>query len=159
MRLYFLRHGIAGSASEWEGSDDERPLTPEGRERMEREAETMAHLSLKLDAIITSPFLRALETAEIVADRLALRGGVMVDQRVDPGFSSTRLREIVAERDGEQGLMFVGHEPSFSETVGCLIGGGGIVMKKGGLACVEVSGRELERAELIWLLPPKILAL
>lgn len=158
MRLYFLRHGLAGSAGDWPGPDGERPLTPEGVERMKREAQAMARLGLKLDAVISSPLLRALQTAEIVADRLALRDRLVVDARVGPGFSLAALEEIVAEHAGQGDLMLVGHEPSFSETVGGLVGGGRVVMKKGGLACVDVPGPLRSGAELLWLIPPKILA-
>lgn len=125
---------------------------------MMREAETIAKLGLRLEGIVSSPLERALQTAEIVADRLALRDVLVVDERVGPGFSLSRLESIVQEHGGSNGLMLVGHEPSFSQTLGDLIGGGRLVMKKGGLACVDVYGSLSGGAELLWLLPPKVLA-
>lgn len=77
MKLYFVRHGDAGDPAQWEGNDAERPLSDEGRRRMALEARTMKRLELGVDRIITSPLLRAVQTAEIVAielkrkDRLA----------------------------------------------------------------------------------------
>ena len=67
MNCYFLRHGIAVEPEAWSGNDFERPLTRDGHTRMEREAKAIAELSLDLDAIVTSPLLRAKQTAEIVA--------------------------------------------------------------------------------------------
>ena len=58
MKLFFLRHGLAGDRSEWKGNDATRPLTDNGVEKMQRTAATLAQLDLELDAIITSPLVR-----------------------------------------------------------------------------------------------------
>ena len=76
MKLFFLRHGLA-DRSAWSGYDDERPLTPYGKERMLAEAETIARLDLGLDAIITSNLTRAQQTTEIVAERLGPSRGAL----------------------------------------------------------------------------------
>jgi 8-oxo-(d)GTP phosphatase len=55
MKLYFLRHGIAGERTEWKGEDADRPLTGKGIQRMEEIAATMAQWGLKPDAILSSP--------------------------------------------------------------------------------------------------------
>ena len=71
MKIYFLRHGIAYERETWEGDNDElRPLTEEGIAAMKVEAKIFKGLKLKLDAIITSPLVRAHDTAKIVAKRL-----------------------------------------------------------------------------------------
>ncbi len=72
MKLYFLRHGLAGERSEWKGNDFDRPLTEDGKTKMAVEAATIAKLNLGLDAILTSPLVRAYQTAEIVAQKLKL---------------------------------------------------------------------------------------
>jgi phosphohistidine phosphatase len=157
MKLYFLRHGIAADRDKWQGNDFERPLTREGRERMQREAKTIARLDLGLDAILTSPLVRAKETAEIAAEPLKLRPEP--DERLGPQFDVQRLGEIVRERDGGDCLMLVGHEPNMSETIGEIVGGARIDLKKGGLACVELSDASDLAGDLVWLIPPKVLAL
>ncbi|HTZ53780.1 MAG TPA: phosphohistidine phosphatase SixA [Candidatus Acidoferrum sp.] len=157
MLCYFLRHGPAGDATTWEGSDFERPLTQDGIKRIAREAKTIAALEPELDLIITSPLVRARQTAEIVADELKLRNKLRQDDRLGLGFSAARLAEILRECENASALMLVGHEPSMSGTVGELIGGGEVDFKKGALACVEVTRESPLRGVLLWLASPKLL--
>ena len=153
MRLYFLRHGIA-DWPDWDPArDHERPLTKEGLKKMKEQAKTLLALDLKLDAILSSPYTRAYQTADIVAAKLRL--DVRTEPRLAPGFNIDKLAEIVASFDEEQALLLVGHEPTFSMIIAELIGGGRVQMKKGALARVDVN-RELQ-GELVWLLQPKIL--
>ncbi len=159
MKVYFLRHGLAGDPNEWEGDDFDRPLTDEGRERMTREAKAMAKLDLEPDVIVTSPLVRAKQTAEIVADRLRLRERLVEDERLAPGFNTERLVRILQDHTDADALMVVGHEPDFSFTLGQLIGGGKIDLKKGGLACVDLPDAASLDAVLLWLVPPKVLTL
>ncbi len=156
VKLYFLRHGLA-DRSEWQGRDDDkRPLTEKGKRKMRLEAETFAALDLKLDSIITSPLVRAHQTAEIVANRLDMT--VRVDDRIAPGFDLDDLQDILLENQGMD-MLFVGHEPDFSLMVGALIGEGEIVFKKGSFARVDVYQVRPPQGALIWLLPPRILTL
>jgi phosphohistidine phosphatase len=157
MLCYFLRHGPAGDATSWAGADFDRPLTSDGVKRIAREAKTIAALDLGLEAILTSPLVRARQTAEIVADELKLREQLRQDDRVGLGFSQARLADILRDHPGAKHLMLVGHEPSLSMTVGELIGGGEVDVKKGALACVEVTRESPLRGRLLWLAPPKLL--
>lgn len=157
MLCYFLRHGPAGDAAKWSGSDFDRPLTQDGIKRIAREAKTISALELALDAIITSPLLRARRTAEIVADELELRDSLRQDDRVGLGFSAARLAEILRDHPGAQNVMLVGHEPAMGCTVGELIGGGEVDFKKGALACVEISRDAPLAGRLLWLASPKLL--
>lgn len=158
MKVYFLRHGIAWERGEWKGADAERPLTSDGIEKLRNTAETLVHLDLGLDAIITSPLVRARQTAEIVAEKLGLRAKLSEDKRLASGFNQDQLHVILREHSRANAVMLVGHEPDLSETISKLIGGGRIVMKKGGLALVELPNAQSRRGELLWLLPPKWLA-
>ncbi len=158
MDLYFLRHGLAGDRADWTENDDERPLTKPGKKRMADEAKTMADLGLKLDAILTSPLVRARQTADIVAKHLDMQDAVVEDKRLGPGFDPGKLSEIVREHDSANALMLVGHEPDFSATIGELVGRANVVMKKGGLAYIHLSNTSPLEGELVWLVPPKILA-
>ncbi len=158
MKLYFLRHGLAQDRQEWKGDDSERPLTDEGRDRMKRSAVTIASLGLKLDAILTSPLTRAYQTASIVAEALRAQNRLRADDRLGPGFGKASLAAILADHPGVESLMLVGHEPGFSLTISALIGGGRIVCKKGGLACVKLDDPSSTQGELLWLIPPRLLA-
>ena len=156
-RVYFLRHGKAENRAEWRGSDDERPLTAEGEEAMRREAEALRALGLAPDVIVTSPLARARRTAEIVAEGLGLSGRLVEDERLAHGFDVRRLEQVLAAHAGAGAVMVVGHEPDFSAAVAELIGGGEIVMKKGGLARVDVTAPVAGGGELVWLLTPPLL--
>jgi phosphohistidine phosphatase len=157
MDVYFLRHGIAEERDAWHGSDFERPLTPEGRERMRREAKALAKLPLAIDAVLTSPLVRAHETATIVAAGLRVHGAPVVDARLGAEFDIDQLRAMLAEHSSAGAVMLVGHEPNMGETVGRLVGGANLVLKKGGLAYVALESAAAERGTLRWLLPPKFL--
>ncbi len=156
MRVYFLRHGKA-DRSQWDGDDDARPLTAEGEKELRREAKIMRTMDLALDLIVTSPLARAYRTAEIVADELGLGGRLAVDARLAHGFDVRRLEQLLAAHAPAQSVMVVGHEPDFSATVSELIGGGDVVMKKGGLARVDVTAPVAGGGELVWLLTPPLL--
>jgi phosphohistidine phosphatase len=157
MNCYFLRHGIAVEPEKWSGSDFERPLTPEGRARMEREAKAIAALSLDLGAIVTSPLLRAKQTAEIVAERLDMGTKLVEDPRLGAGFNLERLGAILAAHADASAIVLVGHEPSMSATIGHSIGGARIELKKAALAGVEFIDPTSTSGTLFSLIPPKIL--
>lgn len=157
MRCYFLRHGIAVDPEGWQGDDFDRPLTPEGKDRMAREAKTIAALSLDLDAIVTSPLLRAQQTAAIVADKMKMRNRLTEDERLGTGFNSSALKGVLDDHPNAAALLLVGHEPSMSGTIGLLVGGARIDFKKGSLACVAFDDPASLAGELVWLIPPKVL--
>ena len=98
MRLYFLRHGLA-DWPEWDvARDHERPLTKDGLKKMKAEAKAMATLDLQLDAILSSPYTRAYQTADIVARELGLE--VQIEPLLAPGFDFERLSELVTRACG-----------------------------------------------------------
>jgi len=158
MELYFLRHGDAGAREAWSGDDRDRPLSEEGKERMRREAHVLAGLKLGISLIVSSPYARAWQTAEIVAAEVGLTDSLTRDERLEPGFDSHALREILADHAEEGALMLVGHDPDFSETIGACTGGGRVECKKGGLAKVDLKDPQRPRGTLQWLIPPRLLA-
>ena len=157
MMCYFLRHGPAGDRETWQGPDSQRPLTPDGRKRIAREARTIAALKLGLEQVITSPLVRARQTAEIVADELDLKGGLVEDPRIDLGFSTERLASVLRDYRDANAIMLVGHEPSMSSVIADVIGGASLDFKKGALACVEIGSNTPPRGRLVWLATPKLL--
>jgi phosphohistidine phosphatase len=159
MKIYFLRHGLATDRSEWKDDDALRPLTEEGKDKIARTAATISKLDLGLDVILSSPFVRAYQTAEIVAQKLGLDDKLIKDDRLVPGLKASHLVEILHEQSHAQAIMLVGHEPDFSDTISGLVGGGRIVCKKGGLALVELEHPGSAHGKLIWLLPPRVLTM
>ena len=157
VRCYFLRHGIAEDPEQWPGKDFDRPLTGAGKDRMAREAKTIVALAPGCDAILTSPLLRAKQTAAIVAK--ALKMPYIEDPRLGLGFNARALADVLAEHADAEALLLVGHEPSMSTTIGEIVGGARIDLKKGALACVNFAKSSSLTGVLVWLVPPKILAL
>ncbi len=153
-KLYFLRHGLA-DWPDWAGTDEERPLTLDGVEKMKAEAKKFKSLNLAPNVILASPLIRARQTADIVAERFGLPMKVL--PALAPGFDLKKLDKIVSDLDDARVLMLVGHEPDFSTTISQLIGGGHIAMKKGGLARVDITSLNPLSGQLVWLLAPAVL--
>jgi phosphohistidine phosphatase len=156
MIIIFLRHGIAEEYAP-DKSDRDRKLTAEGIEKMTRIARVIGKLGWKMDCIITSPYLRALKTAEIVADTLGMKDNLQKDSRLAPGFSMSDLARIVAEHANASAIMLVGHNPSMSVIPGELCGGANLSLKKGGIAWVETSIVQSGAGMLQTLLTPGIM--
>lgn len=156
MVLYFLRHGLAEDRETWKGSDASRPLTERGVKRLAAQAANLPRLDMQLDVILSSPYLRALQTAQIVARQLDLMSCLEQDERL-VGLDISELQAILKDHPDANNILLVGHEPDFSLTVGALIGGARLVFKKAGLARVDLfSGPDLQ-GELTFLLTPKLL--
>ncbi len=157
MRLCFLRHGTAAEREEWSGDDALRPLTDKGRRRLARVAELLAGQKLGIETVLTSPLLRCVQTAELIARRLGLADRVIPDDRLAPGFNPAALATLLRRHANSAALLLVGHEPDFSDTIGGLIGGGRVVCRKGGVACVNIPDPSAMEGELEWLLSPDLL--
>ena len=156
MELGLLRHAHAGDPAAWDRPDDLRPLTNKGRQQAERLGRFLAAAGFAPDAVLTSPHVRARETAELVADSL----GVPV--RIDPrlgGFLDLATVEAILEDAGRPARpVLVGHDPDFSDLLVSLTGSPGLRMRKGAFALLDVE-RPLTpgSAELRWLVPPDLL--
>ncbi len=152
MKVYFLRHGEA-DWPDWQGSDDERPLTKKGKKEMKRVAEFLSGHEIEPAIILSSPLPRAAQTAEIVADELELE--VTDEPALAPGFDSEKLAAILKQYAG-QDVMLVGHEPSLSQAVAAVTGGQ-VKLSKAGLVRVDVDDPNQLHGQLIWLLSPKLM--
>ena len=155
MELYFLRHGIAADVGPVGLGDAGRPLTKEGIAKMQAGAHGMRRLGLRLDALLSSPLVRAHETAEIVARELGPE--LQLAEKLAPGCDLAQLFALLGEYRAAERVMLVGHEPDFSSLVGALTGGSQVLMKKGGLARVDIERLEQGAGTLTWLLPPRVL--
>jgi phosphohistidine phosphatase SixA len=79
------------------------------------------------------------------------------DVRLSPGFDAAFLEEILRERRDSKAILFVGHEPDFSQVVSALIGGGHLLFKKAGLARVDLLRQSPLEGVLVWFFPPRLL--
>ena len=129
-----------------------RPLSAKGRRQAEKLGRHLVDLRFEPDSIVSSPKLRALETAQIVADALGLH--VATDERLAGGVDLEMLESVLAG-DGGWRVVLVGHDPDFSELLGTLVGVGYLPMKKGALARLDISlPLAPGSGTLRWLLPP-----
>ena len=161
MNLYLLRHGIAtelGTA----GSrlDSERPLTAKGKDRLRKVAKAMAELDLTFDLILSSPFQRAKQTAEIIAKDFKLRKNLVFSDDLTPtGNPRLLIQELNQFRPEPKNVLLVGHEPYLGKLIALLAAGNTsleIDFKKGGLCKLEAESLVYGRcAKLVWLLTPR----
>ena len=155
MEVYLLRHAIAADQPP-DGHDDRaRALTDEGRRKMRAAARGMRALGIAPDLLLSSPLVRAAETAQIVGDELGLQP--LEAPELAPGCSVERLQALMAQHSHIQRIMVVGHEPDLSGIVAALTGGSQVAMKKGMLAAVELPADSTLDGTLLWLLPPRVL--
>lgn len=120
MKLYLMRHGPAEDHAA-SGRDADRVLTPSGRERVRDVARALSQADEAPLAIISSPLVRALQTAEIVAATTKLATAVETRREIAPGGDAmTLIRELLAEK--RKRAMLVGHEPDLSDLVTRLVG-------------------------------------
>jgi phosphohistidine phosphatase len=155
--LYLLRHAHAGDPEGWTGDDAARPLSAKGERQSERLGAFLAGVGFRPDAVISSPKVRARQTADIVAGHLGVE--VRLDDRLAGGFDATTVDSILADLGGPSRPVLVGHDPDFSDLLGWLARAGGLTMKKGAFARVDVVGPVASgQGTLRWLVPPDLLA-
>ena len=161
MDLYIIRHAIAqpiGSKNDF--TDEKRKLTAQGRDLMREAARGLRQLGVQLDLILTSPLVRALETAEIVADALGF-DQKLVEQTANlaPGASFAELFSEIKRHNGIESIALVGHQPDLGELISTLVWGDSRVsvpLKKGSTCCIDVIETvPAIRGSLAWLLTPR----
>jgi phosphohistidine phosphatase len=166
MNLYLLRHGIAVAPDYPKiQSDGERQLTPKGVRRMRKAARGLRQLEIPFATVLTSPLIRARQTAEIVCEALGLQSDLEEISGLAPESSVDHLIFSLTRFQDREHLLLVGHQPLMSDIISFLLAGKNgpevkVDLKKGGLCRVEIG--ELPPAKpgtLHWLLTSKQLRL
>jgi phosphohistidine phosphatase len=161
MQLYIIRHGIAIDREDPKcPSEAERYLTEEGIERTKQVAEAVAGLGIHVDMMISSPYVRAMQTAAIFASELEypkqkIRRTDSLLPGAEPG---AFLRELAREKDVSAVLCF-GHAPHVDGLLAAAVGASRHItsMKKAGIALVELKRLSPPNGQLVWLLTPKLI--
>lgn len=163
MDLYIIRHAIAvdETTSDYP-SDSERPLTDKGRKKMRQIAKALRHLGVEFDLILSSPYVRTCQTAEILADVFKMKDKILFSDNLIPLGNPELLIGEINEKHTVDSLAIVGHEPHLSALVGLLTTEGSkieITLKKGGVCHLSADDlhHQDHRATLEWLLTPGIL--
>ena len=165
MNLYILRHGLAVEpGTPGFAKDSARPLTPKGERRLWQVAQAIKALDLSFDLILSSPYLRARQTAEIVAGALNAHKQLEFSDSLTPEGSSKTLVELLNHlKPPPENVLLIGHEPYLSGLISMLVSGEtgfAVVMKKGGLCKLLAESLEHGQcATLEWLLTPRQMAL
>jgi phosphohistidine phosphatase len=156
--LLIIRHAIAVPRGTPGIPDEDRPLTPEGEQKFREAARGLARLVDRPDALLTSPWLRAKQTAIIAAGAW---GRLVPTETTALASGSFEEQAAVLDRFPDDATVaVVGHEPWVSELLARLLGtrhDARLELKKGGAALVNVPGRLAGGGSLVWYLPPRVL--
>jgi phosphohistidine phosphatase len=165
MMLYLMRHGPAVEPdTPGFRNDADRALTAKGRRQVRKVARAMAELELDLDLILSSPYVRARQTAEIVAATLKRKKHLKYSNALAVGGDAALLlRQLERMKPMPKSLLLVGHEPYLSQLMSVLLMGDSrmnVDFKKSGLCGLEIDKLQLGAcATLGWMLTPDQLKL
>src|SRR5688500_3808192 len=156
VELYLLRHSDAGDPDAWPGDDADRPLSEKGRRQAESLGRFLAARGVSFDTILSSPKVRAMETAQLVAE--SVKADVTADDRLGERLDVDDLAAVI-EDAGVRRLLVVGHDPDLSDLCATLSGAAYLPLQKGALARLDLS-LPLQPAGgcLRWLLPPGVVS-
>ncbi|MBH0178309.1 MAG: phosphohistidine phosphatase SixA [Nitrospira sp.] len=143
MDCVLIRHGIAVEPEEWDGSEENRPLTEKGRKRVLRTAAGLAALDCKPTHVLSSPLLRAHDTARLLRTVVCPSRKVMTCDELAVGSTPERIVALLRSFPAESILLCIGHEPLLGEAAALLLCGKPMTsfpMKKAGAARIHFPG-------------------
>jgi len=161
MNCVLLRHGIAVERDEWEGQDADRPLTELGAKRVAQVAAGLTQLDVHPTHVLSSPLVRAIETAKIMHSSLRIRSAVRIVDELLPDASPDGLLSIFRDLPPESCVLCIGHEPQLGIASSVFLSGrarASFPLKKAGACLIELpvppkSGRGVLRW---WLTPNQL---
>jgi phosphohistidine phosphatase len=159
IELYLIRHGLAADRGDEYPDDAKRPLTSEGVSRLRREARGLQALGVTFDQILTSPLVRAKQTAEVFAQAQDDKVPIAQIDALAPGGTPAQVVQALAEYARRKAIALVGHEPNMSELAAKLLGTRTPVpFKKGAVCCIEFEALPPARpGTLAWFATPRML--
>jgi len=158
MDIYILRHGIAeeGRAG---GRDSDRRLTEAGKERLRTVLQLARQGGVKLELILTSPYIRAVETADIAAEEFGYKSKILTTDSLLPGSEPNQVWEEIRVHRDATSVLLAGHEPLLSRLAAYLLAAPSLEvdLKKGALVRIDVAQfGPAPRGVLRWMLVPKL---
>ncbi len=158
MVVYILRHAIAEERGTAGYPNDDRPLTEDGKNKMSKAAKGISKIVGDVDVILTSPLIRAHDTAKIVARALGAEHKIEICKELTPGNSLKKLLSSLSKFKGLKSIMVVGHQPDLGYLASALLGSSESIVefKKGAICAIEASTLPSQaNGRLLWLLQPK----
>ena len=157
--LYLVRHAIAAERGpEWP-DDTKRPLTHKGIARMRQIVAGLEELGVSLDLILTSPLLRARQSADLIHQGLGGATPLEETTTLAPGGAPADLIALLRSKSKANAVALVGHEPDLGQLAAFLIGARApFVFKKGGVCRIDFAKMPpVPPGQLVWFAPPKML--
>ncbi len=156
MDIYFLRHASAGESLSDPKQDEKRPLDEVGVRQSQQIGRVLAKLEVQPDVIISSPLVRAKQTAALVATELGFKKTLLLDHSLRPDADFEQFRQLLRKYSRKKTVIVTGHNPTLSEFLSLVISSetteSTIELKKGAIAKVQVKrGQPL----LQWIMTPK----
>ena len=157
--IYIIRHGIAAERGEAYPDDSKRPLIAKGIARLKREAKALDELGIAFDQIITSPLVRAKQTADVFAATMKSKPPVATTDALAPAGTPAAVTQELGRHAKKARIALVGHEPDLGELAAKLLGARGHVeFRKGAVCAIDVDGATPGGpGTLRFLLPPRML--
>jgi phosphohistidine phosphatase len=158
-QLFLIRHGIAEERGDAWPDDAKRPLSEDGIERFQKSARGLARLDVWIDVVLTSPLVRARQTADIVASAFDPRPSIITIESLAPGGSYASLLADLEKHGRKTRIALVGHEPGIGELGARLIGSRhSFEFKKGAVCRIDVDEiPPVGPGDLRWFLTPKVM--
>jgi phosphohistidine phosphatase len=159
LELYLIRHGVAAERSEEYPDDSKRPLTTDGIARLRREAKALGELDISFDLILSSPLVRARQTADIFAETLKGAPSVTTTDALTPAGNPAAVVQELSKHMRKERIALVGHEPNMGELAAYLIGSKvPLPFKKGAIARIDFSIFPPKgKGQLVWFVTPRML--
>lgn len=158
MDCLLVRHGIAVEAEQWDGSDENRPLTEKGKKRVRQAAAGLAALGCKPTRLCSSPMVRAYDTARLLRAAVCPTLKVEMRDELAAGASPEQVIAWLRSLPAESTVVCVGHEPLLGGVAGALLFGKpitGLALKKAGAALIHLpDGPKPGQGVLRWWLQP-----
>lgn len=158
MELYLMRHGLAEEQGSKYYPNDDRPLTDEGRDKLRASAKALKELVSGFDRILTSPLLRAHETAQLIARGFGVEERVEITPLLLPGFAKGKLLTTLEKESPDRSVLLVTHNPDVGIFASLLLGTAqyAIDFKKGSICRIQFDGVPVEGTGVLkWHLTQK----
>lgn len=156
IELYLVRHAVAAERGDAWPDDTKRPLTTKGIGRFRDVAEGLRAVHVVVDVVLTSPLVRARQTAELLAAGLAPHPAVQVTDALAPGAAHAAFVDALA-RTRQQRVACVGHEPDLGRLAAHLVGAKRpFEFRKGGACRIDLESAT-GPGHLVWLATPRLL--